>query len=281
MADTIVEDVSAELCQFLEGTGGQAVNIKLDFNVTTVMVLWKIVSNSYLSREDEKLRRVVHLVDKTFQESSGLMARIKHSFKPLTYLLRLFGLLSKESGLLALRKFSQETFEEHERSFQEDNMRDFIDHYLREMHEKSSQEGNSSFKGSDGRLNLLNLIMDMFLAGGETTGITMTWLVLYMIIHPEAQLKVQQEVDKVTGRSRLPKPSDRTETPYTEAVIHEVQVKYLICHLSKYFLKKENKRVMRKSPEKCKKSNTKKHFRCSLNHPGIKGVFFSSSRECP
>ena len=34
---------------------------------------------------------------------------------------------------------------------------------------------------------------------------------------------MQEELDGVTGRARLPTPSDRVNTPYTEAVIHEIQ----------------------------------------------------------
>ncbi len=51
----------------------------------------------------------------------------------------------------------------------------------------------------------------------------MAWCMFYMIEYPEIQLKVQEELDKITGGQRLPQLDDRQKTPYTEAVIHECQ----------------------------------------------------------
>ncbi len=65
--------------------------------------------------------------------------------------------------------------------------------------------------------------MDFFIAGSETTSTTLNWAVLYMILNPDVQEKVQEELDAVTGGGRLPTMADRQDTPYTEAVIHELQ----------------------------------------------------------
>ena len=63
------------------------------------------------------------------------------------------------------------------------------------------------------------------MAGSETTSTTLTWALLFMANNPEVQAKVQAELDRVAGRDRIPLYEDRFFTPYTEAVIHEVQRK--------------------------------------------------------
>lgn len=46
--------------------------------------------------------------------------------------------------------------------------------------------------------------------------------VLAMLYAPEVQRRAQQELDRVTGGSRLPEFSDRTSLPYIEAIVKEV-----------------------------------------------------------
>lgn len=50
--------------------------------------------------------------------------------------------------------------------------------------------------------------MDLFSAGSETTATTLAWAVNYMVLHPEVQEKVQQEIDAVLG-DRAPGLEDR------------------------------------------------------------------------
>ena len=51
--------------------------------------------------------------------------------------------------------------------------------------------------------------MDLFSAGSETTATTLAWAVNYMVLHPEVQEKVQQEIDTVLG-DRAPGLEDRS-----------------------------------------------------------------------
>ena len=55
---------------------------------------------------------------------------------------------------------------------------------------------------------LLVNAMDLFSAGSETTATTLAWAVCFMIIHPDVQKKVQQEIDQVLG-DRTPTLDDR------------------------------------------------------------------------
>ena len=44
-----------------------------------------------------------------------------------------------------------------------------------------------------------------------------------MILYPDIQTKVQQEIDKVIGTGRMPTMKDRDQMPYTEATLNEIQ----------------------------------------------------------
>ena len=40
----------------------------------------------------------------------------------------------------------------------------------------------------------------MFVAGTETTTSTITWVLFYLMKHPEIQEKLRQEIEKVIGK---------------------------------------------------------------------------------
>ena len=71
-------------------------------------------------------------------------------------------------------------------------------------------------------MNLQRGIADLFVAGSETTNTTLKWCFLYMMAYPEVQSRVQDELDHVIGRDRLPRLDDRKDLPYTSAVLMEV-----------------------------------------------------------
>lgn len=62
---------------------------------------------------------------------------------------------------------------------------------------------------------------DLFSAGMETIKTTLLWINVYMLRNPEAMRAVQQELDQVVGRARLPSIEDLPFLPLTEATILE------------------------------------------------------------
>ncbi|EKM55876.1 uncharacterized protein PHACADRAFT_256800 [Phanerochaete carnosa HHB-10118-sp] len=63
-------------------------------------------------------------------------------------------------------------------------------------------------------------------AGSDTTAITITTFVLAMILNPEIQAFVQEELDQVVGNDRLPVMEDQPSLPRVAAVMHEVMRRY-------------------------------------------------------
>ncbi|XP_015281380.1 PREDICTED: cytochrome P450 2D14-like [Gekko japonicus] len=96
--------------------------------------------------------------------------------------------------------------------------RDMIDTFLEEM-EKAKGNPESSFNEH----NLNKTIIEMFVAGMETTTSTILWGLLKMVLHPEVQKQVHEEIEEVLGRDQPPTMEDQPNLPYTNAVIHEIQ----------------------------------------------------------
>ncbi|XP_014648828.1 PREDICTED: cytochrome P450 2D14-like [Ceratotherium simum simum] len=96
--------------------------------------------------------------------------------------------------------------------------RDLTDAFLDEV-EKAKGNPESSFNDENLRL----VVTDLFFAGIVTTSTTLAWALLLMILHPDVQCRVQQEIDEVIGQARRPEMGDQTHMPFTMAVVHEVQ----------------------------------------------------------
>nr|CAD7569362.1 unnamed protein product [Timema californicum] len=79
---------------------------------------------------------------------------------------------------------------------------------------------------------LLMIGIDMVFPTASTLPSMITFTVLLLTQHPEIQEKVQNEIDTVVGRHRLPSLDDRAKLPYMEAVIREALRKVTIIPLS-------------------------------------------------
>ncbi|XP_078024826.1 cytochrome P450 2J2-like isoform X2 [Epinephelus lanceolatus] len=115
-----------------------------------------------------------------------------------------------------VKDFIREELKQHRQKWDPSDQRDFIDCYLNEM---NKGQADSTFDEED----LVMSVIDLFVAGTETTSTTLRWAFLYMTKYPEIQAKVQAEIDRVIGQSRQVSMEDCPHLPYTVAVLHEVQ----------------------------------------------------------
>lgn len=96
--------------------------------------------------------------------------------------------------------------------------RDLVDAYIvqQKKHEKDGKENYFSDQ------QLVQIMSDIFSAGLETVTSTIEWSILFLILNTNCQELIQQEIDRVIGRERLPQLEDLASMPYTEATIYEV-----------------------------------------------------------
>uniref|UniRef100_A0A8C3P528 unspecific monooxygenase n=1 Tax=Chrysemys picta bellii TaxID=8478 RepID=A0A8C3P528_CHRPI len=116
-----------------------------------------------------------------------------------------------------LRKFVLERVEMHRESLEPSCPRDFIDAFLIKI--KQQHNSQSEFTTE----NMLRRTLGLFFAGTGTTSATLKHGLLLLMKYPEIEEKVHEEIDRVIGRSRSPCMADRSQMPYTDAVVHETQ----------------------------------------------------------
>ncbi|XP_005100937.1 cytochrome P450 2C15 [Aplysia californica] len=91
--------------------------------------------------------------------------------------------------------------------------------YVQEMRKRQSSGKPTTM--DDG--NLTRVILNLFLAGTETTSTTIVWFYLFMIHHPDILTKVYEEIEDVVGRERAPSMLDKPKLNYLNACIMETQ----------------------------------------------------------
>ena len=77
------------------------------------------------------------------------------------------------------------------------------------------------------------LVKITFSVAGLFFALFARWAALFLAKHVDVQRKMREEMDSVVGRGgRSPGTEDRSEMPYAEAVVHEVQRRANVAHLA-------------------------------------------------
>ncbi|XP_039060501.1 cytochrome P450 78A9-like [Hibiscus syriacus] len=89
--------------------------------------------------------------------------------------------------------------------------RDFVDVLL-------SLQGADKLSDSD----MIAVLWEMIFRGTDTVAVLIEWILARIVLHPDVQQRVHDELDRVVGRSRAVDESDVTKLIYLTAVIKEV-----------------------------------------------------------
>ncbi|KAI5718576.1 hypothetical protein M8J77_023310 [Diaphorina citri] len=205
----------AELC----GATGVDVNPLLATSISNVIC--SIVMSVRFSNEDPQFKRFMHLIDEGFKLFETMaVVNFLPFVKYLPGLRETRKTLSKNR--VEMGAYFQEKINEHRTTFDASNIRDMLDSYLFEI-EKAKMENRSDqlFNGKNHDRQMQQIIGDLFSTGMETIKNTLQWSLVYMMHYPAVAKAVQDELDTVVGRNRLPTLEDMPFLPYTEATILE------------------------------------------------------------
>ncbi|KYO17440.1 cytochrome P450 2D6 isoform A [Alligator mississippiensis] len=179
-------------------------------------VIYSLTFGERFDYDDEKFQRLVEIFQQAMKEETGFLPQLLNE---VPFLLRIPGVPQKVFQYQrASMSLVDEILNKHKETWESTHIKDFTDAFLQEV-EKTKEGVETSFTYENLRL----VAVDLFSAGTETSTTTLCWAVLYMLLHPEVQRKVHEEIDKVIGRDRSPNMLDQANMPYTNAVIHEIQ----------------------------------------------------------
>ncbi|KAM6188802.1 cytochrome P450 2C16-like [Sarcoramphus papa] len=212
-----VREEMGMLLRELARTKGQPFDPATLLSAAVGNTICRILFGERFSYGDEEYRRVLRHLAENFRLESSIAGQLYNILPGLMNLLpgphhTLFQNYSFVQEFLA-RKVA-----EHEATLDTAAPRDFVDAFLCRMEQEKGNAG-VAFR----RDNMHMTVFDMFVAGTESTGITLRYCLMLLLEHPEVAGKVQEEIDRVMGGERPPTLRDRGAMPYTEAFLHEAQ----------------------------------------------------------
>ncbi|XP_014718456.3 cytochrome P450 2D14-like isoform X1 [Equus asinus] len=205
------------LCAAFASQAGRPFNPDALLNKAVSNVIASLTFGRRFDYKDPRFLKLLDLTEDLLKEQSGFLPQVLNA---IPVFLHIPGLVAKVfPGQRAFMAQLDELVAEHRMTRDPAQPpRDLTDAFQDEV-EKAKGNPESSFNDDNLRL----VVADLFFAGMVTTSTTLAWALLLMILHPDVQRRVQQEVDEVIGQARRPEMGDQAHMPFTMAVVHEVQ----------------------------------------------------------
>ncbi|XP_072164370.1 cytochrome P450 2U1-like [Diadema setosum] len=184
-------------------------------NVAVANVMTQLAMGQTYDFDDEEFQHLTRLADDVFAYFGT--GSILSAVPALSY----FPSEETRNGEIAIEQmfeFIRKSAERHRADFNaEREPRDLIECFLLEQHERKLKGDLGVFDDN----NLLQFTWDVIIGGWQTINTTILWYLLILAYHPDVQLRVQAEIDRVVGRHRRPSLADRPRLPFVEAAMAE------------------------------------------------------------
>ncbi|XP_045203041.2 cytochrome P450 2J2-like [Mercenaria mercenaria] len=202
----------------LKEANGSPTDVRLLTSMIITNVIYGIIFGKRYEYTDSKFGTVIENLDTIFHAGAPIdIASLvpKFVYKLLQNKEREQGKAANIKATKWVKDHINKEIEEHEKTFDANSIRDFVDLFIQAKYEESEKDLFTLD-------NLYYVIMDLFIAGSETTSNTLNWTILYMQEYPEIQQKCQNEIQEKYGE-RPVKWADRGTLPYVEATLLEIQ----------------------------------------------------------
>ncbi|XP_043926995.1 cytochrome P450 2U1-like isoform X1 [Protopterus annectens] len=206
--------------------GNKSFNPRTAISVAVANIICSMCFGRRFDYEDKELKTMLSITSRGLVLGYSSMVLLVNVCSWLYYLP--FGPFKELRQIFNdLTAFLKKIIAQHRFRLDQENPQDFIDLYLLEV---DQQKGNVESNFNENYL--FYIIADLFVAGSDTTTNTLLWSLLHMAVHQDVQKKVQEEIDTVVGRGRIPSLSDKPSLPFLEATIMEVQRMSVVVPLS-------------------------------------------------
>ncbi|XP_041640293.1 cytochrome P450 2U1 [Cheilinus undulatus] len=214
-----LDTIKTELLRQSQESAGAGVDLAPLISHAVSNVICSLILGQRFHHEDREFRSMLELMDRGLEICINSPAVLINVFPLLYYLpFGVFKELRQVEG--DMTAFLKRFIARHKETLDPENPRDMTDMYLIEMMaQQSAGNVDSSFTED----YLFYIIGDLFIAGTDTTANSILWVLLYLVLNPDIQERVQAEIDEVVGTHRVPSLTDKGSLPFTEATIMEVQ----------------------------------------------------------
>ncbi|NXI34090.1 CP2J2 protein, partial [Galbula dea] len=159
---------------------GNPFNPQLKISNAVSNIICSITFGNRFDYNDEDFQKLLQLLDEALRLNSAILSQLYNFFPSIIKLLP-GSHQTAFRNFRSIKSFVKEKINKHKEDWNPSESRDFIDSYLQEI--AKDNNSNSSFHEE----NLVACVLDLFLAGTETTSTTIRWALLYMAMYPEIQ----------------------------------------------------------------------------------------------
>ncbi|XP_057597702.1 cytochrome P450 2D14 isoform X2 [Hippopotamus amphibius kiboko] len=189
----VTEEASC-LCAAFADQAGRPFSPSALLNKAVSNVIASLTFGRRFEYDDLLILKLLDALEDSLKEEYGFMRQV---LEAVPVLLRIPGLAAKAfPGQRAFTALIDELIAENRMTRdQAQPPRHLTDAFLDKVEEA---KGNPESSFNDENLRLV--VADLFSAGMVTTSTTLAWALLLMILHPDVQRRVQQEIDEVIGQ---------------------------------------------------------------------------------
>ncbi|KAL7590316.1 hypothetical protein Lser_V15G38575 [Lactuca serriola] len=195
---------------------GMPVDLKGELFKLTNNVISRMIVSERCSEDENEASNMMKLVTE-ITEISGRFNLADYIWFCKNLDLQGFGKRLKELHPLydkLVERIIREHEEERRKKKDKDEVKDLLDILL-----NVSEDDSMELKVS--RENIKAFILNLFVAGSDSSALTIEWGLAELINHPRVMKKATEEIDRVVGKKRILEESDIPNLPYLQAIVKE------------------------------------------------------------